>query len=96
MRHSTVQLVWTGKAADDLVRLYEFLSMINQTAAASVVQTLTKAPVQLLLHPHIGQKVDGFDEREVRRILVGDYEMRYELTKTHLYVLRIWHTRENR
>jgi plasmid stabilization system protein ParE len=91
-----MQLVWTTKAATGLVRLYEFLSMINKAAAASVVQTLTKAPVQLMLHPKIGQKVDGFDAREVRRILVGDYELRYELTQTHVYVLRIWHTRENR
>lgn len=70
--------------------------MINQAAAANVVQTLTKAPAQLLLHPRVGQKVDGFDTREVRRILVGDYEIRYELTQSHIYVLRIWHTRENR
>ena len=79
-----------------MVRLYEFLSPVNKIAAASLIQRLTKAPIQLLLYPKIGDKIDGFSEREVRRILVGNYEMPYELTKTDVYVLRIWHTRESR
>jgi hypothetical protein len=32
----------------------------------------------------------------VRRILIGDYEMRYELTARDVFVLRIFHTREDR
>ena len=31
-----------------------------------------------------------------RRILVGRYEMRYEIQESRLYILRIWHTREHR
>ncbi len=91
-----MQLFWTNKASEDVARLYEFLALINQVAAASIVQTLTKAPLQLLQHPHMGQKIDGFGEREVRRILVSNYEMRYEVNKANIYILRIWHTRENR
>ena len=33
---------------------------------------------------------------ELRRILVKDYEMRYEIQESSIYVLRIWHTREDR
>lgn len=91
-----MQLFWTNKASDDLVRLYEFLALINQAAAVSIVQALTNAPLQLVQHPQMGQKIDGFGEREVRRILVSHYEMRYEINKTSIYILRIWHTRENR
>ncbi len=91
-----MQIFWTNKASDDLVRLYEFLALINQAAAASIVQALTKAPLQLVQHPHMGQKIDGFGEREVRRVLVSNYEMRYEVDKTSIYILRIWHIRESR
>jgi hypothetical protein len=37
-----------------------------------------------------------FEPREVRRVLVGDYEIRYELTKKDVVVLRLFHTREDR
>jgi hypothetical protein len=29
--------------------------------------------------PRIGEKLDEFEAREVRRILVGHYEVRYEI-----------------
>jgi hypothetical protein len=32
----------------------------------------------------------------VRRILVGHYEMRYEIVDSTIYLLRLWHTREDR
>ncbi len=38
----------------------------------------------------------GFQPREVRRLLVGQYEIRYEVKKSSVYLLRIWHTREKR
>ena len=37
-----------------------------------------------------------FEPREVRRVLVGDYEIRYELTDRDVVVLRLFHTREVR
>ena len=73
-----------------------FLLPFNQQAAAATVQSLTAAPTKLLLQPRLGERLDEFDPREVRRLLVGGYEMRYEIQGTTLYVLRLWHTRENR
>ncbi|MGV8577780.1 type II toxin-antitoxin system RelE/ParE family toxin [Pseudomonas aeruginosa] len=32
----------------------------------------------------------------MRRILVGRYEIRYQVQPATIYVLRIWHTREER
>ena len=91
-----MQLKWTSKANSDLVRLYEFLMPVNQQAAARVVQSLTAAPIRLLEQPRIGEKLEGFGVREVRRLLVGHYEMRYEIREHIVYLLRIWHTREDR
>lgn len=91
-----MELKWTGKALSDLARLYEFLAPVNRDAAARTVQSLTAAPVSLLANPRIGEKLDEFEPREVRRILVGHYEMRYEIQASTIYVLRLWHTREDR
>lgn len=91
-----MKLKWTDKAVSDLARLCEFLTPVNRKAAAHTVQALTKAPENLLKNPRIGQKLEEFEPREIRRILVGHYEMRYEIQGTTLFVLRLWHTREDR
>ena len=91
-----MELKWTSKALSDLTRLYEFLAPINKLAAARTVQSLTSAPTNLLANSRIGEKLEEFEPREVRRILVGRYEMRYEIQGATIYVLRLWHTREDR
>ncbi len=91
-----MELKWTDKAVSDMTRLYEFLAPVNREAAARTVQALTAAPTSVLANPRIGEKLEEFDPREVRRILVGHYEMRYEIQESTIYVLRLWHTREDR
>ena len=91
-----MELKWTGKALSDLARLHEFMYPLNKQTAASAVQTLTSAPVRLLAQPRIGEKLEEFEPREVRRILVGHYEIRYEIQGSTIYVLQLWHTREDR
>lgn len=91
-----MKLKWTSKALSDLARLYEFLAVVNQAAAARTVQTLTGAPTSLLRNSRIGELLEEFAPREVRRLLVGQYEIRYEIQENTIYVLRLWHTREDR
>lgn len=91
-----MELKWTSKAQSDLVRLYDFLASANPQAAAQIVQSLVNAPLQLLDNPRIGSRLAQFDPREVRRILVRHYELRYEIHNSLIYVLRLWRTREDR
>ena len=91
-----MELKWSSKALSDLVRLHHFLAPVNRSAAARSVQSLTAAPMRLLEHPRLGEKLEEFEPRQVRRIFVGRYEMRYEIQEETIYVLRIWHTREDR
>ena len=88
---------WTAEARSDLVRLYEFLAPVNRRAAARAVQSLRAAPARLLRHnPRLGARVEDFAPREVRRLFVGDYELRYEIQGEVIIVVRLWHTREDR
>ena len=93
---SLMELKWTSKGLSDLARLYDFLAPVNKQAAAKTVQSLAAAPTSLLKHPYLGEKLDAFKPRDVRRILVGHYEIRYEIQQSIIYVLRLWHTREER
>lgn len=91
-----MDLKWTSKALSDLARLHDFLVTENPAAAAKAVQVLAAAPLSLRANPRIGERLEEFETREVRRILVGRYEVRYEIQGAIIYVLRFWHTRENR
>lgn len=89
-------LRWTSKAHSDLVRLHEFLRPVNPQAAGRVVRQLVAGAKRIPAHPRLGIRLREFEPREVRRVLVGDYEIRYELTKKDVVVLRLFHTREDR
>ncbi|MDF2397801.1 type II toxin-antitoxin system RelE/ParE family toxin [Pseudomonas sp. 3MA1] len=89
------QLKWTSKALSDLARLFEFLAQVNRSAARTV-QSLVRAPDALLSNPRLGEQLEEFKPRDVRRLLVGHYEVRYEIQGMALSILRIWHVREDR
>lgn len=89
-------LRWTSSARSDLVRLYEFLQSVNVPAAARTVRQLVAGAKRIPAHPRLGTRLAEFEPREVRRILVGDYEIRYEVADTDIFILRIFHVREDR
>ena len=91
-----MKVKWTGKASSDLVRLHEHLHPVAPEAAARVVQQLARAPHRLVEYPRIGEKLDAYAPREVRRIIIGNYELRYEIANDTIFILRLWHCRENR
>jgi plasmid stabilization system protein ParE len=91
-----VALRWTSKAHSDLVRLHEFLQPVNPAAAARAVRQLVAGVKRIPAHPRLGMRLPEFTPREVRRLIVGEYEIRYEIGERDLVVLRIFHTREDR
>lgn len=91
-----MRLQWSSKALSDLMRLHEFLALVNKPAAARVVKSLTSAAAGLAANPRMGEKLEEFEPGEVRRIIIGHYEMRYEIVDSTIFVLRLWHTREER
>jgi plasmid stabilization system protein ParE len=91
-----MKIRWTSIASSDLVRLHEHLKSVAPEAAARVIQQLVRAPARLLEYPRLGEKREAFDPREVRRVIVGHHELRYELVSGVIVIFRVWHSRENR
>ena len=89
-------LKWTSSAHSNLVRLYEFLNSVNAPAAVRVVRQLIAGVKRIPVYPRLGARLAEFEPREVRRLLVGDYEVRYEGTATDIFILGIFHMREDR
>lgn len=78
------------------MRLHALLAESHPPAAAQVVQAIVAAVGRLPERPRIGLRLEEFAPREVRRLVVGRYEVRYLVERDALHVLRIWHRREDR
>jgi len=91
-----VPVRWTSKALGELARLHAFLAGVNKSAAANIVRSLTTAARRLHEHPHLGERLEEFKPREVRRLIVGNYEMRYEIHERGVFILTLWHGNEDR
>ena len=90
-----MKLQFSRAALHDLVRLREFIATHNSVAANRVANRLLRAIKGLVVTPKIGRPVDDFSG-EVREFIFGRYVVRYEVRKSVLYILRIWHGREDR
>lgn len=84
-----MKLEWTGRALTDLARMHAFLEPVAPEAAARIIQELVRAAERLIAYPRIGEKLDLYAPREVRRIIVGRYEMRYEIVDATIMILRL-------
>lgn len=91
-----MKLRWTESAYADLRRLHDFLGENNPAAAHNAVSVLLEAAEKLLHQPRAGVRLDAFEGREVRRFIVAQYELRYEVAADAVYILRLFHGREDR
>ena len=91
-----MEIKWTSSAHRDLIRLHDFLAPVNKSAAKKAVKQLVDKAKLLQSHPLLGVELNTYAPRNVRRLVIADYEVRYEVTETVLYVLRLWHTNEDR
>ncbi len=91
-----MKLFWTHSARADLERLVAFLSDVSPRAAQRLTIQLVKAPTILQEMPRLGTPVERYNPRDVRKLISGKYVFHYELAPKTIYVLRIWHGREDR
>lgn len=96
MKMAKPKIIWSLSAKQDIERLYHFLHTNNPRRAAYIRTELIKAPRILQEHPRIGQKIEQIVMNDVRRLIVEEYEIRYEVTPDRIHILRIWHGREDR
>ena len=91
-----MRIIWSSAGWADVERLYSFMADKDLEAADALVDRLADAPLSLVDVPRLGPRLSQFDPREVRELRVGRYLMRYELAEDRIYILRLFHSRENR
>lgn len=87
---------WTEQAYFDLERLRWFLSEKSERAANSAVQRIVRGALTLETQYGRGQVLERYLPRKVHRLLIGDYELCYEAHDGDVFVIAVFHTREER
>lgn len=86
---------FTPEAIKDLKRLREFIEYKNPIAAKRISTELVAGVKKLKSFPRIGAPVDKAPNPDLLRdLFVGDYTIRYLIGSNFIYILRIWHDKE--
>ena len=91
-----MKIQWTQPALKDAARLYEFIASDSPAIAAGVLEGIRAGTTRLSQFPQMGERLEKYNPRHLRRIFIGPYEIRYELTSHTVTILRLWHARERR
>ena len=90
-----MRISYSEEAIRDLIRLKEFIEVKNPIASQRASNSIKKGISQLKEFPRLGVKVESAHNSDViRDLIIGDYIARYLITEKVLYILRVWHHKE--
>ncbi len=89
---------WLPDALEDLKRLHAFIEPHSPSAAARAVDKLIQSTESLAEFPEQGRPWEP--EPEFRELIIKfgarAYVIRYRLTDDEVFIVRVWHTSEDR
>ena len=92
-----MKIKYAKEAVSDLIRLRAFIEAKNPEAAARISRELLNGIKNLSQFPEIGVGVEQApDSKIMRDFYIMDYHVRYLVLQNTLFILRIWHQKENR
>ena len=87
---------YSPESISDLQRVMEFLENKNIYAARRIAIDIQEGVERLKQFPQIGLPVQkASDPEQIRDYYLADYTVRYLITDEIIYILRIWHGKEN-
>jgi len=89
-----IRLQFTQSAQRDLIRLREFIAAKNPQAAKRISERLKQSIQRLMDQAEMGINVKELPG--VQDLISGDYIVRYTVLECDIYILRIWHGKEDR
>ncbi len=87
---------YTLESLSDLERLRTFIVEQNPVVARRIVDELKQGIHQLNNFPMLGIEVMNAPSAvNIRDLFITNYTVRYLVANTDIYILRIWHDRED-
>jgi plasmid stabilization system protein ParE len=91
-----MKIKYSPESIDDLQRVVEFVEAKNPYAARRIAIDLQEGAEKLKQFPQIGLPVlKATDPEVIRDLYINDYTVRYLITEEVIYILRVWHHKEN-
>ena len=91
-----MKVKYSPESINDLQRVVEFIESKNPYAARRIAIDLQEGVERLKQFPLIGLPVlKAPDAESIRDLYIGNYTIRYLITEEMIYILRIWHNKEN-
>ena len=93
-----VDIEWSPEALADLERFAVFLQQHNPELAGIVARAIMEKAQVLSTFPRLGRAIAGREEYRqlVLQVLNAAYVFQYRLDGSRLFVLRVFHGREQR
>jgi len=92
-----MKILYSPEAVNDLIRLRKFIEVENPSAAQRIALAIKKGINQLKTFPYLGVEVALAPNPEmIRDLIIGKYIVRYLIRSNDIYILRVWHHKENR
>ena len=90
-----MKINYSPESIEDLIRLRAFIETENPLAARRIANTILEGVEKLKIFPGMGLPVHLAPDPEIiRDLYIGQYTIRYLLSKKRVYILRIWHGKE--
>jgi addiction module RelE/StbE family toxin len=86
-----MKVQWTNNAIDQLVNIYEYISLNSPTYAMRMVDRLTRRSEQIADQPLSGRKVPEYDVEDVRELIEKPYRIIYRVQQDKIDVLAVIH-----
>jgi len=91
-----MKIVFTPESIEDLTRLREFIEIKNPDVAKRVANSLVDGISKLKGFPYIGVEVGSAPNPKIMRdLILGNYIIRYLILDETIYILRMWHHKED-
>jgi len=91
-----IEVKYSPESLEDLQRVVEFVEVKNSYAARRIAIDLQERVSRLKQFPEIGLPViKAPDSERIRDFYVSDHTVRYLITDDTVYILRVWHNKEN-
>jgi plasmid stabilization system protein ParE len=91
-----MKVKYSPESIEDLQRVVEFIENKNPFAARRIAIDLQEGVQKLKQFSQIGLPVlKASDPEKIRDLYIGQYTVRYLITDKIIYILRIWHGKEN-
>lgn len=91
-----MRVKYSPESIEDLQRVVEFVENKNPYAARRIAIDLQEGMDRLKQFPEVGLPVSkATDPEKIRDLYVGSYTVRYLIAEEIIYVLRVWHNKEN-